>query len=139
MLDRTLSQLVLAIAPRHTAAARAPETFGAITQAHGQRNDVLVWDGASESTIWGDARVNHAFRAWHDLHHITGWHDFTLAGELDTMRAQQAHLIAAHGDNAFTRRACAILECEIAGQARHYATYGEFPIDQLQFAKDYLA
>ena len=138
MLNRDLSRLVLEIAPAHDASAVAPETFDAINRAYIERGSLLVWDGASERTIWGDPRINHAFRAWHDLHHIAGQHDFTLAGEIATMHAQCDALRARHGDNEFIRYACRVLDCEVAGQAKHFATYGEFPADQIGFTLEHL-
>lgn len=139
MLDPVLNRIVLSLAPRHVASARAPETYRAIVDAHGQRGDILVWDGASDCTIFGDARVNHAFRAWHDFHHIAGAHDFTLAGEIATMRAQQRDLFAHIGWNECTRRIARIIEAEVQGQAEYFAAHGEFPADQIAFTKEHLA
>jgi hypothetical protein len=138
-LDRTFSQLVLAMAPRFDARAVAPETFADINRAYDPAAPIIVWQGASERTIFGCPKINHAFRAWHDWRHIAGQHDFTLAGEIATMRAQQHALIAAHGDNVYTRHCARIIACEVQGQAEHFARTGAFPVDELQFAKEYLS
>lgn len=137
-LDRNFNRLVLAMAPQHIVACHAPETLNGIIQAHMQRGQLIIWSGASDRTIFGDARVNHAFRAWHDHHHIKGRHDFTLPGEVATMRAQVRSMFDTFGNNDATRYFTRVLQCEVQGQAEQYARTGAFPIDQLAFTKEYL-
>ena len=129
---RPMAQCVHALAPNYTARSIAPSTFPEIMEAPG-----IVWDGASDATIWGDAHTNHAFRAWHDACHIAGQFDFTLAGEIATCEAQKRALLR------FAPRAPAwalrLLDAEITGQALHYAQHGAFPLDQRRFVLERLA
>jgi len=115
-------------------AMASPATFAEIMQSE----RLIVWQGASDKTIFGDACVNHAFRAWHDANHIAGLHDFTLAGELATMRAQQRDMFNTSGDNATTRLCARIIQAEVQGQAEYFARTGAFPIDQIAFTTEYL-
>lgn len=62
---RELNIAILAMAPPFEARATAPATFREVMDC-ATSGRVVVWDGASDATIYGDARVNHAFRAWHD-------------------------------------------------------------------------
>lgn len=132
MLDlRTMAQCVRSLAPSHEARSIAPATFSEIMHAPG-----IVWDGASDATIWNDARTNHAFRAWHDAHHIAGQFGFTLEGEIATCRAQQAALIAAFP--SAPAWALQLLDIEIIGQALYAERHHHFPLDQRTFTHERL-
>lgn len=126
-----MAQCVHSLAPSHVARSIAPGTFPDIMRAPG-----IVWDGASDATIWNDARINHAFRAWHDACHIAGQHDFTLAGEIATCEAQKRDLLR------FAPRAPAqalqLLDIEIVGQALYAQKHGHFPLDQRTFTLERL-
>lgn len=125
-----LNSLVLRMAPPHEARATAPGSFHDLMGAAGLAR-VPVWEGASEGTIYGDARVNHAFRAWHDAAHIAGGFAFTLAGE----RAACEYQIAG-ARKLFPRLPAWIvraIRAEVTGQAEYFATHGIFPADQSAF------
>lgn len=142
-LDRGLNVAILHIASRlfptgFDVAAEAPETYEALCAHLEKGGRMLVWSGGSDATIYADAEVNHAFRAWHDWCHFTGGHDFSPEGEAAAMRMQQDHLRLLYGDSPEVRRWFAILEAEIVGQAAYYAMWGRFPEDQRAFVEDYL-
>jgi hypothetical protein len=90
----------------------------------------VIWAGASDKTIYNDAGVNHAFRAWHDSLHIKLNAPFTLDGELMVAKAQCLEL----GSTELSK----FIMAEVMGQAEYFAKHGEFPIDQVTFIKQYL-
>lgn len=125
----TLNAAILVMAPKHVAQAQAPGTFAELmASAPG-----IVWDGASQDTIFCDARVNHAFRAWHDDCHRAGQFAFDLAGEIATAELQKRQLRARF--NSAPQWAQDLIEAEVVAQARFYEAHGFFPPDQGQFTK----
>ena len=115
------------MAPKFTAQDNAPDTLESLTRNCGR---LVVWGGGSDRTIYGEASVNHAFRAWHDSLHLRLTAPFTLEGET-LVALEQARLCRndALGD---------ILMAEIVGQAHYFAKYGTFPVDQMAFITAYL-
>ena len=132
MLDlKTLNQAIISLAPLHHARGIAPSTFADIMQAPG-----IVWEGASDQTIFQGAKVNHAFRAWHDARHISGQHDFTLAGERATCEAQKRDVALLYPSApAWVYR---LLDAEIVEQGEYFVRMGAFPLDQVQFTMERL-
>lgn len=126
-IDADLNRAIMLLAPRFEARDVAPETFQGLL--NGPRG--LVWAGASDATIYADARVNWAMRAWHDGHHIAGMHDFSLAGERAACEAQCRELLLLYPRAPM--RWLTILRAEVIGQAEHYAETGAFPVDQYAF------
>lgn len=125
-----LNRLVLALAPSHEARGIAPGTFPDLMRA----GPCIVWEGASDKTIFGDARVNHAFRAWHDSAHKAGQFDFTLAGEIATAGLQKAQVRLRYpsAPNWVYR----LIDAEVTEQAIYYAAHGFFPLDQAAFVME---
>ena len=118
--------------------ADAPQDYDSLIAHYRATGRVLVWSGASERTIFADAHVNQAFRAWHDARHISGGHDFSRNGEFLTMVAQMADISAIYsGQTAATFRT--ILRAEIIGQREYQERFGGFPLNQFAFVRDYLA
>lgn len=131
-LSPAFNWLVLAMAPPFEARPVAPATLADLLRLTGP---LVVWDGASAATIYGDARVNHAFRAWHDAAHIDGQYPFTLEGEV----AACEHQIAC-ARRRFPRlpdSLAALIRIEVVGQAEHFAAFGTFPADQSTFHWEY--
>lgn len=116
----------------------APSTLETLTARCGNGQRMVVWDGGSEATIYGDAAANYAFRAWHDWHHIDGQLPFTQEGEAQACERQCADLVAVYGDNDVTREWCATIRAEIKGQFEYAARHGDFPKDQAAFVRAYL-
>ena len=117
----------------------APSSLSELQQHVAATGRMLVWDGASDATIFGDDETNFAFRAWHDWCHLFGGFTFDLAGETLAMQMQQRHIRTLYGNGAQTDRWCKLLEAEIVGQARYHAATGAFPADQVAFTRQYLA
>lgn len=137
--DPALNRVILELAPRHVARPSVP-LFDAATPherlAQLQTpSGLLVWDGASDATIYADARVNHAFRAWHDACHIAAGVGFTLSAERAACEAQLRSLLLAYP--RAPRHWVQLIRAEIIGQAEHFATHGTFPVDQFAFVKGY--
>ena len=116
----------------------APGTYEALCDHVSRTGRMVVWDGSSDRTIYGDDETNYAFRAWHDFHHVMGKHDFTAHGEAAACEAQCADLIRVYGDCAKIRYWCEIIRAEVIGQGEYSRIHGEFPTDQLSFVRHYL-
>ena len=132
-LSPDFNRIALELAPRNfVARGDAPSTFAELMRAP----SLVVSDTYSLATIYGDARVNHAFRAWHDATHRAGQYDFTLEGERATRQDQWAQILR--------RYPCApaewhhILYAEIDAQVEHATRTGEFPSDQATFVRTIL-
>lgn len=128
MLCPELNHRILKLAPKHTALDIAPNTFKALES--NRTASLVVWSGASEQTIYGDPTVNHAARAWHDSLHLKLGADFTVIGET-RVAIEQCRLI---GSDQYAD----ILWSEIVGQVEYFEKHGSFPIDQVEFIRNYL-
>lgn len=140
-LDPSFNAVVRDMAGQHAPAWRAADdvSFEQLKERTLRDGYITVWTGASDRTIFGSAHVNHAFRAWHDAAHLAGDHPFTPEGERAAAALQCAQLVEAYGDTPAVRHWCAIVDCEVNGQVEYAALHGgEFPADQLAFAKAYL-
>jgi hypothetical protein len=132
------NRVILELAPRHEARAFAPSTLAELRACAAERTSagLIVWSGESARTIYADARVNFAFRAWHDAEHVRGGHAFDLTGERATADAQARAVLAAYP--SAPRAWLALLDAEVNGQAEHFARFGEFPVNQVAFVRDAL-
>lgn len=128
MIDYTLNTKIFKLAPKFEAKDIAPNSF--IDLKVNSLETLVVWSGASDQTIYGDAKVNWAFRAWHDALHLELNAPFTFEGE-KLVALEQARLI---GSDQLGN----ILMAEIVGQTEFYNKYGYFPVDQVKFIQDYL-
>lgn len=115
----------------------APQNYQELIEHYLATRRVLVWNGASDKTIFADCEVNYAFRAWHDSRHIIGRHDFTREGEFKTMASQCMDVCAIY-DGPQAEYFCAILDAEIMGQFEYAEKRGGFPVDQFGFVQAYL-
>lgn len=116
----------------------APQDYDSLVSHYDKTGRVLVWSGASDKTIFGDCEVNYAFRAWHDSKHITGKFPFNWEGETAAMQAQIADVRAIY-DGKTAEYFCDLLTAEIQGQKQYQDARGGFPVDQIGFARAYLA
>ena len=143
-LDRAFNVAVLHMASRlfpkgFDVAAEAPSTLEELSDHVAKTGRMLVWSGASENTIFADAEVNYAFRAWHDWQHLTYQFPFTLEGEKAAAACQIADIAAIFGQSAAVKRFARLIWCEVVGQAEYKERTGEFPTDQVDFARNWLA
>jgi len=115
----------------------APQDYDSLVAHYEKTGRVLVWNGASDKTIFGDCEVNFAFRAWHDSKHIIGSFSFTREGEMNALAMQKADILAIY-DGTAADFFCTLLDAEIRGQFDYAERHGGFPIDQIGFARAYL-
>ncbi len=143
VLDADFNQAILTITTHlipqgFDISPHAPSTYAELKALVAGTGRLVVYDGASEHTIYGNPAVNHAFRAWHDFCHLAGSYDTTFSGEVAACRLQVRHLLQHYGDSDRTWRWQRIVEAEIVGQALHFERHGCFPIDQSAFVQAYL-
>jgi hypothetical protein len=92
-------------------------------------SSLVIWTGESDTTIFRDASVNWAFRAWHDSLHLKTRLDFSVDAEIELGRIQASQCYNQFAD---------LIYAEVAGQAMHYKLTGLFVSNQIEFAKQYL-
>ena len=137
---QALEAFILEKAPKHHAVVGGGFDSWPDLQAWGKAN-ILGVDSLPVSadncdrTVYTSARVNRAFRAWHDALHLHYGLDFTYAGEMFTA---QKHIEAMTGQlGFFEENAKAILWADTAGQSEYFRIHGEFPVDQRAFVLAY--
>ena len=138
---KRLEQAILDIAPQwnSTADNSKVDELGKVRAILANTGYVTVWSGKSDKSIWSDIRVNLAFRAWHDYIHIINDFPFTFEGELRTYVEHCKQLRAIYGVNNETEEWCHLLYAEIMGQLEYKELHGDFPEEQRQFVRDYMA
>jgi hypothetical protein len=119
------------------AAPIAPDSYEALLSHMQGGNKMLVWDGACEKTIFGDAATNQAFRAWHDAIHYKFRFDFSENGEFSAMLVQLAQL-EYYFPTVYKAGGKEIIRAEIEGQLAYQKLWGYFPTDQKAFILGYL-
>jgi len=141
-LDVKLNKAVLRIAahfvPNFTTSDDAPSTYAALKKRMDLGLEMIVYGGASGTTIFGEAEVNHAFRAWHDWCHWKGEADFSLPGETEVCNMMLEHLHVFYGLSEQTCQWRNILMAEIIGQSRYYKKYKDYVTDQRAFCLAYI-
>ena len=90
---------------------------------------LLIWCGASEGTIFGEASINWKFRAIHDSYHLELNLGFDSASEL-MVNYHQLQKASFDGLPEFERE---LLNIETAGQVLYFVQNGNFPADQRKF------
>lgn len=117
----------------------APMTLDGLKDHIAATGRMLVWEGASDGTIFACADTNHHFRAWHDWCHWRHDLPFDLAGERAVAEVQKSHLATLYRGNPSLARWQRLIDIEVTGQVEHYHTTGEFVADQMGFALARLA
>jgi hypothetical protein len=123
------------LCPSYRVSDYAPDTYEKLKAHLDLTKCMVVWSGASESTIYACPEANWAFRAWHDWCHYTGRHEFTPGGERAVFEMQKLHLLLLYGDCATTRRWIDILRAEVIGQQEYFYEHGHYPEDQRAFVE----
>lgn len=120
--------------------SEAPDTFEKLAETVRYGGRMIVWNGASDKTIFADEEVNFAFRAWHDWCHIAGDFPFTPEGEMHAALMQMDHIKQLYGNTKEALEMASLVWTEVVGQVQYNLAHdGEFPVDQMAFAKAYLA
>lgn len=89
-----------------------------------------VFEGASDSSVYGSAAANHAFRFWHDYLHYA--YDCTTgaADELKLDALHRAGVAAKFGERSLEAR---IIYADVAAQVAYYFNTGRFVQNQKGF------
>lgn len=93
------------------------------------QGELVVWSGASDRTIFGDASVNHAFRAIHDEMHRATRLGFIVSDEIELGRIQAAKYSGLLAD---------LVWIEVSKQAEYFLNNGVFIQDQIAFTNNEL-
>lgn len=97
-----------------------------------QTGKIHVWTGSSDKTIFGEAKVNHMFRAWHDYIHISQHIGYDIPGEVLVCEIQKAQL----PDHWILEKE--LIQSEVVGQVLHFDRFNEFVKDQRRFTVKYI-
>jgi len=117
---REINNLILKTAPQFSVSELAPSTELELFNSP----SLVVWSGASDHTIFGDAYVNWAFRALHDSLHLKTGLGFSHAEELELGRIQANQYCGLMAD---------LVYAEVALQAKYNQQTGLFVSDQVAF------
>lgn len=115
-----VNQLILNSVPRHIVKDLAPSDESSLFN----QPSLVIWSGASDNTIFGNASVNWAFRALHDALHLKTRLGFTPLEEIELGRIQASQYTGLMAD---------LVYIETAGQASYYLKTGQFVADQIAF------
>lgn len=113
-------------------------TLPSITRHYLCTGELMVWNGASDQTIFSTEYLNCAFRAWHDFHHVDMQHPFTKLGEAAVCEAQMRDVREYVDNEELQRYMCMLLDAEINGQVGVFLDTGTFVEDQRTFAVQYI-
>jgi hypothetical protein len=127
ILSVALNQKLLDLAPAYSVAEDAPSTYEVL---RARTSSLVVYSGASDNTIYGDPRVNYAFRAWHDSLHIRLQAGFSVKDEI-RVAIESARVLGGGtlGDIIYT---------EIVDQRLYAEHTGEFVNNQVDFMVSHL-
>lgn len=130
LIDSEFNNKLIKLAPKHLVSDIAPDTFGKLVSQASSGSRLVVWSGGSDQTIYGDSKVNYAFRAWHDQLHLKLNAPFTLEGET-IVATEQCRLIS-------STQMAQLIMAEVIGQVEHVLKTGEFPVNQIDFIRNYI-
>lgn len=140
-LDPTFDHLVSLMAPSKVRySAGQPYTdYSELRKDFDNTGYITVSTDYSTSTIFGDEVTNWKFRAWHDLCHIKANADFTPEGERRAALEMVAQLLRLNGPTMRDKeRWVRLIDEEVNGQTSYFIKHNAYPIDQRQFAVDFL-
>ncbi len=137
-LNNAVSFITSKLVPDFNVADDAPSTYQDLKAHLDAGKTFTAAREGSEHTIFGNPKINYAFRAWHDWCHWTGEFDFSLSGECATCSLQIEHLRSFYGVNDRTDYWARLLIAEVIGQRRYFEKYQCYITDQRAFARAYL-
>lgn len=106
----------------------------AITGSSNERFFKVASDNCTH-TIYPNARMNIAFRFWHDVLHSTYGMGFTLKDELQVAALHVAEIKHQFGADSLEAR---IMDADTAGQSLYESIHKAFPKRQDLFVLDYI-
>ena len=113
-------------------------TLEAITEHYNKHGALMVWNGASDNTIFSAPEFNWVFRAWHDWHHIRMQAAFDTDGERAVAMAQIDDVLRYVDDTELALYMIMLIQAEVNGQVDHLNTTGSFVEDQRSFTVNYV-
>ena len=130
-----LSALIVALAGTNWFASEvAPQTWDEL-RVHGVADRLPVWNGASETSIYGSDEVNWAYRAWHDRLHLVLGADFSPEGERAVALAHRAIVGRLLPE---CPEAAEAIWADSEGQNLYFRRHGRFPDNQAAFVGAWL-
>lgn len=102
-------------------------------RAYRATGKLVIWSGASDNTVFGDASINWLFRAWHDFSHIRSGVCNREHGPLGCFEPIAEYAVADWQCVGLSDSLAKIVQLEVSGQARHFATTGKFIVDQVAY------
>jgi hypothetical protein len=115
----------------------APSTYRELVDHMDSGKKLVIYDGGSDFTIFGEPSANHAFRAWHDTIHYQYGYDFSTTGEMFTCNQHISDIITHFGVD-IAQECAPILLAEVIGQSLYYRKYKAYVGDQRAFAIAYM-
>ena len=112
----------------------APSTLQELQDHINTTGRMLVWNGASDKTIYACPETNWAWRAWHDWCHYTFDLEFDKDGERTACEIQKRHIQLTYGPRPQAKLFCNLIEFEIMSQFEYKEVFGNFPEDQMALA-----
>jgi hypothetical protein len=109
-----------------------PGTFAGHLKRFKDTGKIQIWTGASDTSIFGEARLNWLFRGWHDFTHLTNNLDYSYMNEIIVCEIQKKQIPEAWNLEKN------LVHIEIIGQALFYYKNNYFVEDQRRFTLEYL-
>ena len=122
----------------YTLTSESMDSFEQMRRMFEESGQITVNTDYSDSTIFGAASVNWAFRAWHDSCHLALNADFSQEGERRAAELQSEQLRAVFSRHPKLQYWLDLIDIEVNGQLEYLLTNGEFPVNQYQFTLDQL-
>ena len=107
-------------------------TFENHKKIYRETGKIHIWTGASENTIFGDEKINHYFRAWHDYVHLNYNLGYSITEESIVCNIQRDFL---PNEWYFEKD---LINAEIIGQAHYFYRNNKFVENQRLFTAIYL-
>ena len=107
-------------------------TFEMHKQIYRETGKIYIWKGESENTIFGNEKINHYFRAWHDYIHLNYNLGYSITEESIVCNIQKNQLPQ---DWYFEKE---LINAEIIGQAHYFYKNNSFLKNQRLFTANYL-
>lgn len=92
-------------------------------------SSLIIGSGASDLSLYGDKKVNWAFRALHDALHLKTGLGFSHLEEIELGRIQASQFDGILAD---------VIYCEVSMQAKYHLETGLFVLNQVLFTKAFL-
>jgi len=107
-------------------------TFENHKKIYRKTGKIHIWTGASENTIFGNEKINHYFRAWHDYIHLNYNLGYSITEESIVCNIQKDQL----PQNWYFEKE--LINAEIIGQSHYFYMNNDFVKNQRLFTANYL-